>query len=134
MTIATIRSALADALDGIDDLRAVAYVTDQVNVYQAVVIRKEIDYDLVFARGGDTYNFTVRVYGPRAAEDAAQAFFDTLCEPSGATSIKTVLEADAVKTAAGVDYVRVRTAGEVGEAVVGDTSYLAIEFGIEVVV
>jgi hypothetical protein len=132
VTIAAVRSALAGAVETISGIRAIDYIPDQVNPPQAVVFRNTIDYDLVYGRGADEYHFTVRVYVGRTSERKAQEFLDELCEPSGATSLKTVVEANAT-LAALVDYARVRTAGVLQVATVADVDYLACDFDVEIV-
>lgn len=133
MTIATIRDALSDAVATVTGIsRATPYITDQVSPPHAVVMLQEVDYDLVFGRNGDTYNFSVAVYADRASEKQAQILFDTLRDPSGATSLKTVVEANAA-LAAVVDYARVRTASPIQAANVAGTDYLVVEFTVEVV-
>lgn len=132
MTIATVRQALSDAVDTITGIRSAPYMPDQINPPQAVVWDTGIDYDMVMGRGADEYRFTVRVYVNRTAETAAQKLLDTLREPSGATSLKTVVEADS-GLAAVVDYARVRRASPVELVTVGAVDYLSVEFEVEVV-
>ena len=131
-TIAQVRQALSDAVDTITGLRSAPYVPDQINPPQAVVWDTGIDYDLVLGRGADTYDFRVVVYVNRTAEVAAQKLLDTLREPSGATSLKTVVEADA-GLAALVDYALVQSVSPVQVATVGQVEYLTVEFTIEIV-
>lgn len=133
MTIATMRSGLSAAIGGIAGLRCVDHVADQVAVPAATINLKKVDYDYVFADGDATYTFSVLVYFARTAERAAQVFFDSLIEPTGATSLKATVETAAVAAAMGVDIIDVKTANGIGQALVGDTLYLAIEFEIEVV-
>ena len=131
-TIAQVRQALSDAVDGITGLRSAPYVPDQINPPQAVVWDTGIDYDLVLGRGADTYDFRVVVYVNRTAEVAAQKLLDTLREPTGSTSLKTVVEADA-GLAALVDYAQVKSVSPVQVATVGQVEYLTVEFAIEIV-
>lgn len=131
MTIAQVRTALANAVDGMTGLRATAYIVDSVATPQAVVSLNAIDYDLVMGRGADIYNYTVRVYTQRSSDRAAQLLLDTLREPTGATSLKTVVEADS-SLAALIDYVRVTNASEVQTTTVGAVDYLFVEFTLEV--
>ena len=131
-TIAAVRQALSDAVDSISGLRCAPYMPDQINPPQAVIWDTGVDYDLVMGRGGDVWNFTVNVYVNRTAERAAQVLLDTLREPTGATSLKTVVEADA-GLAAVVDYARVRSATPVQVVQVGTVDYLLTEFLVEVV-
>lgn len=133
--ISAVRQALSDAVDSITGLRCAPYMPDQINPGaggQAVVWDTGVDYDMVMGRGGDEWNFTVNVYVGRTAERAAQILLDTLREPSGATSLKTVVEADS-GLAAVVDYVRVRSASPIQLATVGGIDYLMVEFVTEIV-
>lgn len=132
MTIATVRAALADAVDSITGIRCSAYMPDNVNPPQAVVWDTGIDYDIVMGRGADEFQFLVRVYVSRTAEMASQKLLDTLREPSGSSSLKTVVEADS-GLAAVVDYARVRSASPIELVTVGGVDYLTVEFTIEVV-
>ncbi len=131
MTINAIRQALSDACDTIDGLRATPLVTDQIATNQAVVVRGEIDYDLVFSGAKQVYNIKIVVYANRTAERASQLFLDNLCEPTGATSLKRAIESNA-GVAAVCDYADVKTASAVGVATVGTTDYLTVEFTLEV--
>lgn len=132
MTIATVRDALGDALETISGLTAARYVPDQVVSPVAVVRAGRTNYDIVFGRGADEWSYLIDVYVARTAEQTGQEFLDNLREPSGSGSLKTVLEADSVATAAGVDYIRVRTASEVNTATVANTTYLTVTWEVEV--
>lgn len=132
MTIATVRDALGDALETISGLTASRYVPDQVVGPIAVVRRGRVNYDIVFARGADEWQWFIDVYHARTAEQTAQEYLDALCEPSGSGSLKTVLETASVATAAGADYIRVRTASEVNTATVANTTYLTVTWEVEV--
>lgn len=132
-TVAQVREAIADACETITGLRASAFVPDQISPGSAlaVVARASIEYDLTFGRGRDVWNYTVVVYAARSDERSAQAFIDTLCEPSGAGSLKTVLETDAA-LAALVDYAHVKRASELTVVTIGAVDYLACSFDVEV--
>lgn len=136
MSLATVREAMSDALDAIDGLRAVPYVQDQVAASQAVVARGEVTYHLVFGESATTqhtYLFTVSVYANRTAERSAQVYLDTLVDASDDNSVPAALEAKATATAAGADYIFVRTASPVGVATIGAIDYLTVEFEVEAV-
>ncbi len=126
-TIAEVRAALAEACG----IRATAYITDSVNTPVAVVALNEVDYDVVMGRGADQWNYTVTVYTSRTDETRAQKYLDDLREPTGATSLKTLIEADA-GLAELVDYVVVRSASPVQAQPVGQVTYLLVEFTVEV--
>lgn len=131
-SIAQVRQALSDAVDGITGIRCAPYVPDQIQPPMAVVWDAGVDYDLVLGRGADEWTFTVAVYVSRTADKAAQKLLDTLREPTGATSLKTVVEANA-GLAAVVDYARVRKASPLQVVTVGAIEYLAVEFDVEIV-
>ena len=137
MSLADIRLAIADALKTIPKVRPVAYITDGAEVpsggIYAELAMGEISYDIVMGRGADLYTFTVRCAVQRVDEIRGQALLDTLREPSGATSVKTVLEAD--ETLGGlVDYVHVKAASADQVITVGQLTYLGVEFTVEVCV
>lgn len=133
MTIATIRGAIVDALEGIAGWNVQPYYTDQIVAPQMSVGRLTVAYDIAMGRGGDEYIFTVTAYVSRSAIDVQQALLDQLCEPSGSTSLKTVLETAAVTAAAGADYIRVRSCEGIDGTTVGLADYLIEEFTVEVV-
>lgn len=122
---------MSDACATISGLRATPYITDAIATPQAVVSLNQVDYDLVFDRGADIWNYTVGVFAPRSSERATQILLDDLREPAAPTSLKTVLEGDSA-LAALVDYVVVRTASPVQTTVVGAVQYLFVEFDVEV--
>lgn len=126
-TIAEVRLALAAACG----IRATAYITDSVNTPVAVVSLNEVNYDVVMGRGADEWAYTVTVYTSRTNETQAQKYLDDLREPTGDTSLKTLIEADTA-LAALIDYVVVRTASPVRAQQVGPTQYLLVEFTVEV--
>lgn len=131
-TIAQVRQALSDAVDTIAGLRSAPYMPDQINPPQAIVWDTGVDYDLVMGREADTYHFLVNVYVSRTSERAAAVLLDTLREPLGATSLKTVVEADnALKALVG--YAWVRSASTLEPTSVNGTDYLMVQFTIEAV-
>ena len=132
MTIATIRGAIKDAAKGLTELRALAYAPDQIEGPQAIVELHGITYDFTFGRG-DTYDMKLSIYVPRSNLIGAQKRLDEFSEPSGAKSIKATLEAEAVATAAGADYIRVRSMTGPSLAQMGAAEFLMVEFELEVV-
>jgi len=125
-SIADVREALAAACR----IRATAYVTESVNTPVAVIARGEVNYDLVMGRGADMWNYTITVY-VSLDEKRAQKYLDDLCEPTGATSLKTLVEADTA-LAALIDYVVIRTVSEVQSATVGTVDYLLVVFTVDI--
>lgn len=133
MSIAAVREAFAAALDGIDGLRASAYLTDQINPPQAMVDFEIPEYDLTFNRGADQYDFTVWIFDQRTSERGSQLRMDAWRDPSDADSLKQVIEADAGILAV-CDYARVRSVSSPRDMQVGNVHYLVIEFRVEVVI
>lgn len=71
----------------------------------------DIDYDLANARGLDKWPFTVQAFVSVTIDLSAQANLDAFLAPTGATSIKQLLEADqTLGGVAGVQAVNVVTA------------------------
>lgn len=133
-SIATMRAALADALEALDGWNVDPYFVDSVTTPHLVVGAVGMSYDITFGRGADELTVTVTAYVSRTVEDAQQALLDELLEPSGPSSLKEAVEQQAVYDAAGVHYFRVRTATPVDEKQVGALPYLAVDFDVEVVI
>lgn len=139
MTLSTLRTAIATALDGIAGVRATAVLTDQVvppaGGGYAMVEFDEIDYNLVFGGTLRSLPLTITVYAQRVSERTSQLFLDTLRDPNAATCVKTVLESDSGVIAAigTVGYLQINKALKPVEVTVGDVAYLALEFQGEVV-
>ena len=93
MTPSTVRDALKNALN-ITGLRAYDTIPENVVPPAAVVGQLAIEWDLVMARGADTANLDVIVVAGRMSDRASQDFLDGLLAASGASSVKTKLEAD----------------------------------------
>lgn len=130
MSLDLVRGAFADALRTITGLNADGYLEDMVRPPHAMV-DCSIDYDMTMARGADTYQFVVLVYGQRQNAEQTQKFFDKLRDPSDTESLKQVLEGDA-NLAALVQYVRVRTVGRPQVVTSATADYLMIEAEVEV--
>lgn len=132
-TLATIRAALADACETLG-LHASGYITDDITTPAAVVARTVVTYDSTMGRGSDELTFRVSVYVDRTDEIGAQQFLDELVEPGTSQTLKTILEDADTATAAGVHYIRVRTASEVNQGSIGSLNYLSVDFDLEVMV
>lgn len=134
MDVDAVREALADAVKGIVKIGACdSWFPANINPPQGVVLDGPVDYDLVLGGGLDETMFSVQVYVNRTSDRAAQQLLNEVKAPSGAASVKAALEADAVKTAADVDYVVVRRGSEPKVASIGGGEYLFVEFDVEVV-
>jgi hypothetical protein len=129
--VAMIRSGLATNLATISGLRTSAWVPDQINPPIAVIKPETINYDTAFARGLDTYEFSVLVIVGRVDERSAQSRLDAYCASSGATSIKTAIESDRDLNGA-ISDLRVTEMRNYTSLPVGDVTYLAAEFVVQV--
>lgn len=132
MSTETVRDALADAAAGISGLRSSPYHLDSINPPIAVVTPGEFDPRLVFGQGKQVRPFIVTVYAGRTTEVHAQKLLDTYTELSGATSLLAALQATAVATAAGADYVEVTEVSGLQVVPVGEINYLAVQWTVEV--
>lgn len=131
MTIEAVRTAIADACATIPGWRAQPYARDQVAAPELQVARGRIVYDAVMGAQGDEYHYTVTAFIQRDNERAAQMWLQNLCEPTGDTSLKYVLEHD-TRIADVVDYIRVSDASEDRQVVIGQISYMTADFEVEV--
>lgn len=93
MTPSTVRDNLKTALS-ITGLRVYDTIPDNIIPPAAVIGQLTLDFDLVFARGADSATVDVIVIAGRMSERAAQDYLDGLITSTGATSVKTKLEAD----------------------------------------
>ena len=134
MDAQVVREALAAAVAGVEVIgRCDAWVPSNINAPQGVVMDGPVDYDLVLGGGADETVFVVQVYVSRTSDRKAQQLLNDVKQPTGDRSVKAALEADAVATAAGVDYVVVERASEPKAVNIGGADYLFVDFDVEVV-
>ena len=134
MTVATVRQALADAVDAISGLRASAYMPDKINPPIAVVNTGDFDPRMVLGEGKCERQFVVSVYAGRTPETAAQKLLDTYSELSGATSVIAAIQGwAALNNGTTADYAQVTNVSGLKVATVGTIEYLLVDFEIEVV-
>lgn len=130
MTVAAARTALAAAVDTISGLRCPdGYIRGKVNPPEAM-IDYEVNYDLTFARGADSYLFKIKVFDELTSERAAQARLDTWRDGNDTASIKYVIEN---YSTGAYDYARVVSATDITVATVAGVDYLMVSFDVEVV-
>ena len=131
MSISTIRTALAANLATITGLRTAAVVPDDPMPPVAVVIPSRVSWDTAFARGLDTYEFTVLVIVGRVNERTAQNNLDAYCQATGAQSVKTAIERD--KTLGGAaQSLRVTEMRNYNAIQIAENTYLSAEFAVTV--
>jgi len=131
VSISTIRTALAANLATITGLRTAAVVPDDPMPPVAVVIPSRVSWDTAFARGLDTYEFTVLVIVGRVNERTAQNNLDAYCQATGAQSVKTAIERD--KTLGGAaQSLRVTEMRNYNAIQIAENTYLSAEFAVTV--
>jgi hypothetical protein len=135
-SFATVRSRVSTilntvAFDDNKELRASAYLTEQINVPQAF-FDFEIPEQLTFgATSKHPFVLTVQVLDNRDDARSSQARLDQLRDPSDSGGLKQVLEL-ASNWSSEVDYCRFLSCTAVEVAQVGGIEYLSIEFRFEV--
>lgn len=135
MTVATYRTALAAALEGMTDMRATAYMTLKCEPPPGggfAMFDLEPSYDVSFARGADEYSLRITVFAQAADERPSQVFLDAIRDGSSATGLKQVVEGDS-GVAAVCDYTRIVSASAIDLRTIGHADYLAVDFTGEVV-
>lgn len=130
-TLTDIRTALASSLGAIRGLRVEASVPDNPKPPTAIVIPQGITFDMAMRRSLDEYEFSILLITGRMSERQAQNTLDAFCAPTGTSSIKAVINADA--TLGGVvQSARVTNMRNYGSLTVGDADYLSAEFAVTV--
>lgn len=130
-TIAQMRAGIATNLQTIAGLRTSDTVPDNIQPPVAIVSPSAIQYDLTFQRGLDLYNFTVMIVVGRASERQAQRALDAFCAGTGASSVKAAIESNRTLTGL-VNDLRVTSMRNYGSTLIGETTYLAVEFELVV--
>ena len=131
-TMSELRSGLATRLATISGLRASAIIPDNPVPPQAIVAPESITYDTAFGRGSDEFTFSVLVIVGRVADRSAQLNLDAYCNSSGATSIKTAIEADRTLGGKAMDC-RVTQMQNQSSLAIGDITYLTATFSVTVI-
>jgi hypothetical protein len=132
-TIAEVRDGIASAITTGCDLRAVAYLSDNIPHPVAVVEPLPFDPRTILSESKSAHQFRVRVYVGRTAERSAQIKLDELREVTGATSLTAaVQDEDNWPTAGMVDYAMVTSIGGMQIATIADEQLMVVDFEIEV--
>jgi hypothetical protein len=130
LSIADIRAGLAKNIATISGLRVAAEIPDNPSPPIAVVALNNISYDLDFNRGMTLYNFTVTLVVGRVAERDAQRKLDAYAG-NGERSIKTAVQSDRTLGGSAFD-VRLSDMNTIGALNLGEQTYLAADFAIQV--
>lgn len=131
-SISEVRGALVTTLRTIDGLHVYDHEPDSLDVPAAIVGFAPglfLDYDSTQARGSDDLTLSVEVLVGRAAPSLSPARLDAFLEPSGASSVKAVVEAGLAGT---VDYAVVTAAAEARPRLVADGSWYGCIFLVQV--
>jgi len=92
-TLAQIRSGLVANLSSLG-IQSTGYMLAEPMAPTIECFPGSVSYDATFGRGMDMVNFVVRVTVTVALDVPAQQLLDTFLAPSGANSVKTLIEAD----------------------------------------
>jgi hypothetical protein len=133
ITISAVRDACVTQLSTITGLRTYDLIPDTVNVPAAVVGNLELTWDEAMQRGLDFASFDVLLITSRMSDRSAQDKLDAYLAGTGASSVKTVLEAGSpTGTLNGtVSTVRVTRATPIS-LTIASIEYLAYRYEVEV--
>lgn len=130
-TITEVKQGLATRLATIPNLRAFAYIPDQLNAPIGYPTLDTIQYHRTMAVAMTEMTFTVSVIVCKADSRAAQSQVDPYVSATGAYSVKAALEGD--RTLGGkVDDLIVNSAGGYNIVNAEDGDYLAVDFNVTV--
>jgi hypothetical protein len=132
VSIQGVREGIAANLDAIVGLHVLAFIPGNPTPPMAVVFPTRVTFDTAFARGSDEYEMTVRVIVARADERGAQGTLDAYCDSSGPLSVKAAVEADRSLGGAAAS-VRVTDITDYGPVSIGETTFLAASFAVQVI-
>ena len=126
-SISELRAGIKTNLATITGLRVSDFQPDNINPPVAIVFPISVNYDDAFARGMQTYTFSVQVIVGRVSERTWQNSIDAYVSSTGANSIKLAIESN--KTLGGKAFdLRVTDMRNYGELLVGEVNYLSAEF------
>lgn len=131
INIATLRDNAKTLLGAIAGLRLYDTIPDSVNVPCAVVSNVTMTWDETMGRGLDNADFEVMVIVSRMSERAGQDKLDALLAGSGASSVKTALEAGVPprSLSGAVSTMQVTRATPIA-VTIGSIEYLAYRFEV----
>jgi hypothetical protein len=130
VSISLIRKGLGTNLGTIRGLRVAETIPDNPSPPIAVIALGNVTYDGAFDGGLTIYNFTVSVIVGRVAEREAQRRLDAFIS-TGEGSIKHAIESEKSLDGSAYD-VRVSEMTNVGAVQLGDATYLACDFAVQV--
>lgn len=130
MDLGDVMDEIGDQLDTIDGLRVYRYPPDSVSVPAAIVTYPDdYEYDKTYSRGSDGMNIPVVVMVGKVSERTARDRIAGYINPTGPSSVKSVVEAHQFTSC---DSVRV-TDVDIDVFPMNSIEYLAATFNIDVV-
>lgn len=130
--IDTVCDALADAVRGIEGLKAKGYPDDKVTPPEAQVTTRPFDPRYVFDTTPSQYQLTLRVFVKADDSRTRAATLRKFMEPTGQTSIRAAVETD-TNWPAGVHSVEVTNIGQPGLVELGEAVYGFVDFEIDAI-
>jgi hypothetical protein len=130
-TVSKAAQALKRALQRIPDLRVYEFIPDTINVPMALVALEEATYHRAFGGGDVNYRFVVTVVVGRTSERVAQQQLDEFLSYSGAKSVRQAIETDP-DWDCDVQTLMVERAGNLQPLTVNESSYLSVDFTVQV--
>lgn len=132
MIIGNVREGLRARLATIAGLRTFAEIPESIPVPCAIVgVPSEVLFDSTLARTNDQATFPVRVMVARANDRSAQKALDVYLQSTGASSIKTVIEAESSLGGA-ANTLKVDRVSGIGVYTIAGVDYLGAEFSVRV--
>ena len=132
MIIGNVREGLRARLATIAGLRTFAEIPESIPVPCAIVgVPSEILFDSTLARTNDQATFPVRILVARANDRSAQKSLDVYLQSAGASSVKTVIEAESSLGGA-ANTVKVDRVSGIGVYTIAGVDYLGAEFSVRV--
>ena len=134
MSITDIRAGIGANLRTLTGLRVAETIPDSFSPPIAIISLSSVQYNGAFntksVQGLTTYNFTVSVIVGKVAERVAQNRLDAYIS-TGEQSVKKAIEVDRQLGGAAFDCV-VSEMTNVGAVQLGDATYLACDFAVQV--
>lgn len=133
--VASLQTAIMGVLDNVVT-RVLGNDRDVVSVpaggLAVVGMPTAVEYDATFARGADTYTFTIRVLSGRQSERAAETRLAEFISGTGTSSVKAAFQNNDTLGGA-AQTARIASAGQLGSYAYGEVEYLGVEFTLEVI-
>lgn len=130
-SITDLRAGLATNLATISGLRVSPELPDNVNPPHAIIAFDRVEYHQSFKNGMASYGFTIQLIVSRVDERNAQRYLDAYVSTTGSSSVLLAVESD--KTLGGMAFdTYVSEMSSLGSINIGDNTYLAAEFQVQV--